>query len=272
MGLYTHPTGYHTPAVMIEPTLSTEELFLILYCIVDDLYPEVAPDSVRFRRSADQMGLSDSEVITLSIMQEGRSNDSELSFHRVVEKDYLHLFPGLISRSRYHRRRKNLMGIQREMLRSLMNRFRLLAMWLSMDSAPITTAESPRWKSAQMSIWAAEAGFLLRSGNFSSGFGSICLCQVLEQSVTSCSAQRTSESVAPKGICLTSKRPGSRSSQPFIQRRAPSWPTTGTAGTGSRGFLEKTGERSGMPFDVARKPPLEKRLRSGPGTAAFGLE
>ncbi|ABC44131.1 hypothetical protein GGP80_000918 [Salinibacter ruber] len=155
---------------MIEPTLSTEELFLILYCIVDDLYPEVAPDWVRFRRSTNQMGLSDSEVITLSIMQEGRSNDSELSFHRVVKKDYLHLFPGLISRSRYHRRRKNLMGIQREMLRSLMNRFRLLAMWLSMDSAPITTAESPRWKSAQMSIWAAEAGFSPSKRQFFLGF------------------------------------------------------------------------------------------------------
>jgi hypothetical protein len=155
---------------MIEPTLSTEELFLILYCIVDDLYPEVAPDWVRFRRSVNQMGLSDSEVITLSIMQEGRSNGSELSFHRVVEKDYLHLFPGLISRSRYHRRRKDLMGIQREMLRSLMNRFRLLAMWLSIDSAPITTAESPRWKSAQMSIWAAEAGFSPSTRQFFLGF------------------------------------------------------------------------------------------------------
>jgi hypothetical protein len=155
---------------MIEPTLSTEELFLILYCIVDDLYPEVAPDWVRFRRSTDQMGLSDSEVITLSIMQEGRSNDSELSFHRMVEKDYLHLFPGLISRSRYHRRRKDLMGIQREMLRSLMDRFRLLAMWLSIDSAPITTAESPRWKSAQMSIWAAEAGFSPAKRQFFLGF------------------------------------------------------------------------------------------------------
>jgi hypothetical protein len=29
---------------MIEPTLSTEALLLILYCIVDDLYPEVVPD------------------------------------------------------------------------------------------------------------------------------------------------------------------------------------------------------------------------------------
>ncbi len=109
--------------------------------------------------------MTDSEIITLSIMQEGRSNDSELSSHRGVQKDYLHLFPDLISRSRYHRRRKDLisrsryhrrrkdlMGIQREMLRVLMNRLRLLAMWLALDSAPLITAESPRWKSARMSI------------------------------------------------------------------------------------------------------------------------
>jgi hypothetical protein len=103
-------------------------------------------------------------------VQEGRSNDSELSFHRVVKKDYLNLFPDLISRSRYHRRRKDLMGIQQEMLRNLMNRFRLLAMWLSTDSAPITTAESPRWKSAQMSVWAAEAGFSPSKQQFFLGF------------------------------------------------------------------------------------------------------
>lgn len=232
---------------MIEPTLSTEELFLILYCIVDDLYPEVAPDSVRFRRSADQMGLSDSEVITLSIMQEGRSNDSELSFHRVVEKDYLHLFPGLISRSRYHRRRKNLMGIQREMLRSLMNRFRLLAMWLSMDSAPITTAESPRWKSAQMSIWAAEAGFSPSKRQFFLGFR---LHLLVSSTGAICDFVLSPANVGER---RAQGHPGSRSSQPFIQRRAPSWPTTGTAGTGSRGFLEKTGERSGALWYALRR-------------------
>ncbi len=81
-----------------------------------------------------------------------------------------------------------------------MNRFRLLAMWLSMDSAPITTAESPRWKSAQMSIWAAEASFSPSKRQFFLGFrlhllvSSTGLCQVLEQSVTSCSARPTSES------------------------------------------------------------------------------
>lgn len=155
---------------MLESTPNTEELFLILYCIVDDLYLEVVPDEVRFRNGADRMKMTDVEIITLSIMQEGRSNDSELSFHRVVYKDYRHLFPDLISRSRYHRRRKALMGIQREMLRFLMNRLRLLAMWLALDSAPITTAKSPRWKSAQLSIWAAEAGFAPSKRQFFLGF------------------------------------------------------------------------------------------------------
>mgnify|MGYP006449806211 FL=1 len=91
-----------------ESTPNTEELFLILYCIIDDLYPKVAPDRVRFRNGAGRMRMTDAEIITLSVMQEGQSNDSELSFHRVLQKDYLHLFPDLISRSRYHRRRKDL--------------------------------------------------------------------------------------------------------------------------------------------------------------------
>jgi hypothetical protein len=162
-------------ADLTEPTVPTEELFLIFYCIVDELYQEVTPDWIRLRNGADRMDMTDPEVITLSIMQEGRlqdflRNDSELSFHRGVQKDYLHLFPDLISRSRYHRRRKDLMGIQREMMRALMDRLRLLAAWLALDSAPITTAESPRWKSAQMSIWAAEAGYCPSKRQFFLGF------------------------------------------------------------------------------------------------------
>ena len=155
---------------MTESTPNTDELFLILYCILDDLYAEVVPDEVRFRNGVDRIVMTDTEIITLSVVQEGHSNDSELSFHRVVQKDYCHLFPCLISRSRYHRRRKALMGIQREMLRFLMNRLRLLAMWLALDSAPITTAKSPRWKSARLSIWAAEAGFAPSKRQFFLGF------------------------------------------------------------------------------------------------------
>lgn len=159
-----------TPAAMPQSTVPTDDLFLIVYCLIDDLYAEVTPDWIRFRNGADRMDMTDPEIITLSIMQEGRSNDSELSFHRVVRKDYLHLFPDLVSRSRYHRRRKDLMGIQREILRTLMDRLRLVAAWLALDSAPITTAKSPRWKSAQMSVWAAEAGYCPSKRQFFLGF------------------------------------------------------------------------------------------------------
>lgn len=155
---------------MTEPTVSTEDLFLILYCLVDELYHEVAPDSIRQRQGAERMKMTDPEIITLSIMQEGRSNDSELSFHRRVQLDYPHLFPDLVSRSRYHRRRKDLMGLQREMLRCLMDQLRFVAAYLALDSAPITTAKSPRWKSAQMSIWAAQAGFCASKRQFFLGF------------------------------------------------------------------------------------------------------
>lgn len=144
---------------MNAPTLPTEDLFLLLYCLVDDLYADVAPDRVRLRPGAGRLKMSDPEILTLSIMQEGRSNDSELSFHRRVAADYGHLFPDLVSRSRYHRRRKDLLGLHRELLRHIMDQMRFVAAWLALDSAPIETAKSPRWKSAQMSIWAAEAGF-----------------------------------------------------------------------------------------------------------------
>ena len=155
---------------MNEPTVSTEDLFLTLYCLIDELYQDVVSDRIRFRNGSGRMDLTDPEIITLSVMQEGQSNDSEASFHRVIEKDYLHLFPDLICRSRYHRRRKDLMGVQSEMLRALMDRLRLLAAWLVVDSAPVETAKSPRWKSARMSVWAAEAGYCASKRQFFLGF------------------------------------------------------------------------------------------------------
>ena len=62
------------------------------------------------------------------------------------------------------------MGLQRQMLRLIMEQMRALAAWLMLDSAPITTAKSPRWKSAQMSIWAAEAGYCASKQQFFLGF------------------------------------------------------------------------------------------------------
>jgi hypothetical protein len=49
-----------------EPTLSTEELFLVMCCTIDELYQEAAPDCVQSRPGSDRLEMSDAEVITLS--------------------------------------------------------------------------------------------------------------------------------------------------------------------------------------------------------------
>jgi hypothetical protein len=58
-----------TPAVMTDPTLSIDdELFLVTYFLVDELYQEAAPDWVRFWPGSDRMRMSDSEIICLLVM------------------------------------------------------------------------------------------------------------------------------------------------------------------------------------------------------------
>ena len=112
---------------MNQQTIATEDMFLLVFCLIDDLYKELVPDTVKDRPGSDRITFNDSEVITLSILQEAHANDSETSFHRLVEKDYRHLFPDLIERSRYHRRRKALLQVQLHLLRHLMNRLKRLA-------------------------------------------------------------------------------------------------------------------------------------------------
>ena len=144
---------------MNQLTIPTEDMFLIVFCLIDDLYQELVPDSVKQRPGSDRIDFNDSEVIALSVLQEAHANDSETSFHRLVEKDYRDLFPDLLERSRYHRRRKALLQVQLLLLRHLMDRLKVLAAWLIIDSAPIETTLFVRSQSAQASIPEAAYGY-----------------------------------------------------------------------------------------------------------------
>ena len=135
---------------MDQHTPTTDEMFLLVFCLIDELYNQLVPDHVRYRPGHDRIDFADSEVITLSIMQEALSNDSELSFHRIVGKDYSHLFPKLLERSRYHRRRKALLGVQLHLLRHLMTMLKTLAAWLVVDSAPVETVAFVRSQSGRL--------------------------------------------------------------------------------------------------------------------------
>ena len=135
-------------------------MFLLLFCTIDDLYQELVPDPIRRRSQHRRIAFSDSEVLTLSLMQEALSNDSERSFHRFVRKNYLHLFPRLVSRDRYHRRRKALWVVQALLLRHLSQRLAQNARWLVVDSAPIETVKFARSQSGRRSIPEAEYGYV----------------------------------------------------------------------------------------------------------------
>jgi IS5 family transposase len=83
-----------------------EFVFTAIFTVVDDMYPDVVP-SVVINRPGPQPHLSDSEVISISLVGE-MLMCSETSWVRFVSKNYRYLFPQLNERSRFHRRSKDL--------------------------------------------------------------------------------------------------------------------------------------------------------------------
>lgn len=145
---------------MNEATLSLDDMFLLLFCTLDDLYQEVVPEAIQRRSQYQRIAFSDAEVLTLSLMQEALSMDSERSFHRFVQKNYRHLFPQLVSRDRYHRRRKALWAVQALLFHHLSRRLAEGGRWLVVDSAPIETVKFARSQSGRRSIPEAEYGYI----------------------------------------------------------------------------------------------------------------
>jgi len=84
-----------------------EEAITVLFCRVDDAYYRLNPKGRRYETLKE---LSDSEVITLALLQQLRGVESERSFLREVGRFFSHLFPGIVGLhpSSFHRRIRNL--------------------------------------------------------------------------------------------------------------------------------------------------------------------
>ena len=136
-----------------------EDLFLFVFCCIDDLYRSLVPPAVQRRPGHTRMTLSDSEVLTLSLMQEALSVDSETAFIRFMRRNHADLFPRLLERSRYHRRRKALLEVQRMLFAHLATTFAERAAWLVVDSAPVETTKVERSQTGASSIAEASYGF-----------------------------------------------------------------------------------------------------------------
>src|SRR5215210_8659668 len=71
----------------------TEEPLSFLFCLIDDAYALLNPNG---RRYEPLKRLSDSEVITLALLQQLRGVESERSFLRDVQRSFSHPFPGVV--------------------------------------------------------------------------------------------------------------------------------------------------------------------------------
>ena len=85
----------------------TEEAVTVLFCLIDDAYARLNPNGGRY---GPLKRLSDSEVITLALLQQLRGVESERSFLRDAERFLSHLFPGVVGLhpSSLHRRVRKL--------------------------------------------------------------------------------------------------------------------------------------------------------------------
>jgi hypothetical protein len=87
------------------------DTFLVsVYCVVDDLYQAryAARKPVRPGRKAT---LSDSEVLTLALLQQWRSDRAERGFVRWVRAHWRHYFPHMLGQSSFNRRVRDLTGV-----------------------------------------------------------------------------------------------------------------------------------------------------------------
>lgn len=92
----------HTPEFVL-----LEEAITILFCELDDAYRRLNPNGHRYESLKK---LSDSEVITLALIQQLRGIESERSFLREATRFFSHLFPGVVGLhpSSLHRRVRKL--------------------------------------------------------------------------------------------------------------------------------------------------------------------
>lgn len=96
-----------------------KDLVTIVYVIIDDIYQEVTPTHIMNRRNISDSILSDSEIITISIVGELLTIDSEKAWHGFCKKNFNDLFPKLCERSRFNRIRRSLHAVIEEIRKRL---------------------------------------------------------------------------------------------------------------------------------------------------------
>ena len=85
--------------------------FTNIFVLIDDIYNQIIPTSIINRHNIKDSKLSDSEIITISIVGELLTIDSEKSFFSLLKREYKSLFPKLGDRTRFNTTKRNLHSV-----------------------------------------------------------------------------------------------------------------------------------------------------------------
>lgn len=96
-----------------------KDFITVTFVIIDDFYHKVTPAHIKNRRNIDKAVMSDSEIITLALVGELLTIDSEKSWFSFCIKNLGDLFPNFCSRTRFHRTRKSLFKVMDEIRKEI---------------------------------------------------------------------------------------------------------------------------------------------------------
>jgi hypothetical protein len=121
--------------------MTTEDLFILLFCTVDDWLREHGVPA----RPGPLPMCSDSELLTFALARELLGYDSERRFRRVLLADWRHLFPHVPAQSELNRRTRWLGGalelLRQHWLRDLPG---MTDGWVAFDTTPLPVKQPSR--------------------------------------------------------------------------------------------------------------------------------
>lgn len=96
-----------------------KDFVTVAYVIIDDIYQKVTPTHIANRCNINDSIMSDSEIITISIVGELLTIDSEKAWFGFCKKNMRDLFPRFCDRTRFNRTRRNLHAVIEEIRKEL---------------------------------------------------------------------------------------------------------------------------------------------------------
>ena len=121
--------------------MTTEDLFIVLFCTIDDWLREHPLPS----RPGPRPACSDSEVLTIAVARELLRGRSERSFLRTLQRDWPHLFPRLPAQSELNRRTRWLQGALELLRRHLTSQLTsATSTLLGVDTSPLPIKQRTR--------------------------------------------------------------------------------------------------------------------------------